>query len=698
MSRPDANRLALETVRTVLDAAEAGSVEVEGKTVKFTVARHPSEWPEPDMAGLDPRPESGWPSAVQVACSWPGGGVILRVSAEYYNATTKYPHHVCLAVSIEGSPKAIVWRNVYSVFSDAEDGDELVLDVRTWLAKRRTEDGNDRSNGLNAGLSNALAKSGLPMVSNWRAELCRVSLPGPTVQPSPAKGFARLIRIALLKLDFIDPDGVAARGARLVEAGLTAQGVELEGEEQLEGQEDPAAPRGVLDGPRNLILYGPPGTGKTYKIQRDYQPRFHRALSPVPTTSIEDFIGGLTWFQLTMLALDDAGQATVAELKEHRLIQLKFRNQSTNKHLVATLWNTLQLHTVQTSETVKTLARSGELVFDKTPEGRWHFAVEDLDSLAALKEDLAAVQAEADAATTSDDFTFVTFHQSYAYEDFLEGLRPSLDEESGALAYKLSDGVFKRAAKRAIRLAGFEGSIDELCRLSQSKRSELFADAPPFGLFIDEINRGNVAAILGELITLIEEDKRLGADNEVIATLPYSNERFGVPPNLYIIGTMNTADRSVEALDSALRRRFSFVECAPKPGEVNIDIEGGINVERLLRAMNRRIARLIDRDHQIGHAHFWALHDQPDLDELKRVFAEKIIPLLQEYFYGDWGKIGLILGADFVRRVEADVGFAAFDHPTLNELSDRQVYELTSADKWTNRSFQRIYRNDVEDD
>src|SRR5690554_6953644 len=180
-------------------------------------------------------------------------------------------------------------------------------------------------------------------------------------------------------------------------------------------------------------------------------------------------------------------------------------------------------------------------------------------------------------------------------------------------------------------------SIYEL--YTKNVKPEFFTQSTPadtrindnFVIIIDEINRGNVSQIFGELITLIEEDKRSGKDEALEVTLPYSKDKFSVPPNLYIIGTMNTADRSVEALDTALRRRFSFKEMMPNPELLNeIQIEG-INLERLLRTINERIEILVDRDHTIGHSYFLNVQSEEDL---KDVFKDKVIPLLQEYFFG----------------------------------------------------------------
>jgi 5-methylcytosine-specific restriction protein B len=163
-------------------------------------------------------------------------------------------------------------------------------------------------------------------------------------------------------------------------------------------------------------------------------------------------------------------------------------------------------------------------------------------------------------------------------------------------------------------------------------------------LIIDEINRGNVSQIFGELITLIEESKRLGNAEELKVTLPYSKKEFGVPANLYIIGTMNTADRSVEALDSALRRRFSFVEMMPDLEVLNGKEINGISLKELLSTVNKRVEILLGRDHTIGHSYFIDVKMEQDI---RNTFKDSIIPLLQEYFYGDYEKIGMILGNEF---------------------------------------------------
>lgn len=199
-------------------------------------------------------------------------------------------------------------------------------------------------------------------------------------------------------------------------------------------------------------------------------------------------------------------------------------------------------------------------------------------------------------------------------------------------------------------------------------------------LIIDEINRGNVSQIFGELITLIEEDKRLGNTEALESTLPYSKDRFGVPPNLFLIGTMNTADRSVEALDAALRRRFSFEEMQPKYNLTELNYEYmGIKANDLLKTINDRIEKLLDKDHKIGHSYF-ILNETENIEvKLITSFYKSIIPLLQEYFFGDFGKIGLVLGDGFVSLKEWDESeesFADFNSESASDYEDRPVYDI----------------------
>ncbi|MDR3001837.1 MAG: AAA family ATPase [Fibromonadaceae bacterium] len=264
---------------------------------------------------------------------------------------------------------------------------------------------------------------------------------------------------------------------------------------------------------------------------------------------------------------------------------------------------------------------------------------------------------------------FATFHQSMSYEDFVEGIKPK--NVNGNVIYEIEDGIFKK-----------------ICKSAQDNPNNNYV------LIIDEINRGNVSQIFGELITLIEEDKRLGNKEELKVILPYSKTEFGVPSNLYIIGTMNTADRSVEALDTALRRRFSFIEMMPEPDKLpNKEIILGINLAVLLTTINARIKMLSDREHQIGHSYFW---DIKDWNELKQVFKDKIIPLLQEYFFGDYGKIGLVLGKEFVKIAEKQsVTLKDKDFPDyeIDDFKDKKIYELEDFSKFDEKEFIELVKS-----
>lgn len=222
----------------------------------------------------------------------------------------------------------------------------------------------------------------------------------------------------------------------------------------------------------------------------------------------------------------------------------------------------------------------------------------------------------------------VTFHQSFSYEDFVEGIRPEVTA-GGNLRYEIRDGVFKKVCQRA-----------QKAWMRDSRNPKLYA------LVIDEINRANISKVFGELLTLIEGDKRLGGDNEVRLRLPYSGGVFGVPPNLLIIGTMNTADRSIALLDVALRRRFTFVEVMPNPNMVPEELDG-VPLRRVFQKLNEKIETLLDRDHQIGHSYFMGAKD---LNDLLFAWERKIVPLLEEYFYGDGEKLYAVLGDQFVER------------------------------------------------
>ena len=238
----------------------------------------------------------------------------------------------------------------------------------------------------------------------------------------------------------------------------------------------------------------------------------------------------------------------------------------------------------------------------------------------------------------------ITFHQSYSYEEFIIGLKAKTTEDN-KIEYSYEKGVFYNACERAAVLAGYS-SLAECCSDTNESRNAKFAAAAwdksrQFLFCIDEINRANISAVFGDLISLIEENKRLGAQNEMIVRLPYTQELFGVPANLRLLGTMNTADRSIQILDTALRRRFQFKEYLPDYSVLRSD-----KAKTILQAINDRIRALLGQDRQIGHSYFYDIEASAADESIQilKALANKIIPLLQEYFYNDVEKIRFVLG------------------------------------------------------
>ena len=329
----------------------------------------------------------------------------------------------------------------------------------------------------------------------------------------------------------------------------------------------------------------------------------------------------------------------------------------------------------------------GKSILGLKSEDREHkFSPPDLSSdKSSKKEEYITIRQRFDKYKREGRIEMVTFHQNYSYEDFIEGIRPVLSEkrkmgnrekeDKTDISYELTPGIFKRIAEEAE---------------SDSKQN--------YVLIIDEINRGNIAKIFGELITLIEPSKRLREEDETTVTLPYSKETFGVRNNLYIIGTMNTADRSIALLDTALRRRFEFIEMMPhryacsriydKSQKITVDCR------ELLKAVNDRICILYDRDHQIGHTY---LMNVKNVESLANAFKNKIIPLLQEYFYENWEKIDLVLNKNgFI--LESVVDKSLFQSSDLVD-TERKIYELLPADhpKWqAPDSYIKIYQTETQ--
>ena len=380
----------------------------------------------------------------------------------------------------------------------------------------------------------------------------------------------------------------------------------------------------------NTILYGPPGTGKTYQALNHYATNLleHQADQQRSVEEVlADNLTELRWWEVVALALHQSGDSMkVGELADTQIIRsyARYVKKRTGK-VNATLWVALQERSDEGSSNSKYRLHDVDY-FTKQSGSRW--TLTDIGR-SFVEEALGDIELNVEAETATNWKKFhstITFHQSYSYEEFVEGIRPVIDEDDadGSIRYEIKDGIFK-----------------EMCNLAINDPDNNYL------LIIDEINCGNIAKIFGELITLLESDKRLGGENELKVRLPYSRETFSIPANLYLLGTMNTADRSIALLDIALRRRFTFVEAMPDYDK--LQTIKGVDLAKLLHTINSKVEAMIDRDHQIGHSYFMGVNS---LEELHDAWYQKVVPLLQEYFYNDWERLRIVL-----KEQGGDTGF-----------------------------------------
>ena len=408
------------------------------------------------------------------------------------------------------------------------------------------------------------------------------------------------------------------------------------------------------------VLYGPPGTGKTYFANQFAEWWLAKKNGESPTA--QNAIGARVWWVVANPSADwkwselfETGEVDFSRgrvLRNYDLVRpgdlvVGYEARPTKRIValakvdrlttssggrsfalkpVSPVANGLTWEEVNEDE----LLANSEPIANKCRGTLFALSGDEAEYLiAALVErdpELTAKLGDFVGVSAPEPLTRLTFHPSYSYEDFVEGFRPVKRSGSG------------------VQLALQPGVFTDLCRQAEADLETTYL------LLIDEINRANVAKVFGELITLIELDKR-----GLAVRLPQSNERFVVPPNLYVLGTMNTADRSIKLLDVALRRRFAFIELMPDLSMLEGATVGGLSLYEFLNQLNEKVARSVGREKQIGHAYFLKNGEAiSDPSEFALVFKQDVVPLLQEYAYDDYGRLADYIGDTLVDR-EAQV-------------------------------------------
>ncbi|TXD97002.1 endonuclease [Psychrobacter frigidicola] len=390
--------------------------------------------------------------------------------------------------------------------------------------------------------------------------------------------------------------------------------------------------------PTNIIFTGVAGTGKTYQLLQiakhytDYLPVVDK------DALIQQLVYNLSWREVVCLILldlqaDQQDLVKVPEILAHEFFISKAAHNERDKNLSNTAWSVLQTHSPIESSTVAYSKRTGQAYFDKDESGAWYLLPASYELLTELSEQLAEFrQARHDNPSITDKslpsqrfskqrFNMVSFHQAYGYEEFVEGIRPVINttgqgSQNGQMRYDIQDGAFLQLCQRATR--------------DPEQR---------YAMLIDEINRANVSRVFGELLSLIEPDKRRGQAQAMQVNLAYSGRPFSVPANVDIYATMNTQDHSLAPLDMALRRRFRFIDCPPQPeilAIINV-FEGTesaqtgsdttIDLVKLLTGLNNRIIQSLGLDAQLGHAFLFSVQS---LAQLQTALIEQIIPQLAQ--------------------------------------------------------------------
>ncbi len=421
---------------------------------------------------------------------------------------------------------------------------------------------------------------------------------------------------------------------------------------------------------KNLIFTGVAGTGKTYHLQqiaKDYT----EVLSPVDQQQIlTTLVQPLNWREVICLVFLQQRQQgcellKVAEIVDHPFFQAKASINRREKSLQNQVWGELQKYSSPESKTVKQKNRASQAFFDKDSSSNWYLlttALPLLTELQGLLDEYQNAQTQLDNHNVNsrkkERYSLVSFHQAYGYDEFVEGIRPVIDEQTGQMRYCIQQGAFLK-----------------LCQQAKNDPQHRYA------MLIDEINRANVTQVFGELMSLIEANKRAGQTDEMKVQLAYSGQDFSVPNNVDIFATMNTQDYSLVNLDSAFRRRFEFVELLPASEELGqlTDHEGNpIALGKLLEGLNKRIIQRLGKQYQLGHAYFYHVKH---IHELLGVMVRQILPQLIDHatqFSHQPQALVAILALNKTPWLVTDTGDGQGTHNQLTQASYQINPELQS--------------------
>ena len=390
---------------------------------------------------------------------------------------------------------------------------------------------------------------------------------------------------------------------------------------------------------KNIIYTGVAGTGKTYQLQQIAKQ--YTELLPVANADdlLKALLKPLSWREVICLVFLDEKQSknlllSHQNILQNRFFQAKISVNKDNTKPAETMRNTLQRFASHSSQTVNYANKSSQSYFDKDDSSNWFLLADSLPLLADLQNKLddyqAAIQSQFQPNYLQpklERFSFVSFHQAYGYEEFVEGIRPHI-ADNGQMSYRIESGAFLR-----------------LCQQAKHDPSHRYA------MLIDEINRANVARVFGELMSLIEPTKRAGQTDSLSVNLAYSRQPFSVPSNVDIYATMNSQDHSLAPLDMAFRRRFEFIECRPQPQLLGKVMANGIEIDlaKLLTALNERISQNLAKDSQLGHSFLW---DIDSLPALSAAFSQSIIPQVAQACQHHGQILQAIFGQRFIRLVD----------------------------------------------